>query len=561
MMQDRRVRASVISMAGNVVLVAIQVFVSWLSGSLAVAADALHSLSDLGVSSVVLLGILLRRRHEARGPSADPTRLHRLEAGIAYAVSLLILYSAYEIARVLLSRPAQPLKHLGVTVVGVLACILVTSFLSKLKLMVGRETGSAALVADGYHSRTDMLSSVAVLGVVMGDAVGVRLDVTVAGLIAALVVATGLELLVSATRALLTGTALRTDGLETWVHQRVDRAVASLPAGAGGRLPRPRRVAGVVVAGVAAVGLLSGLHVVEANQVGVRTRLGAVVDPALGPGLHLTLPWPLERVALARPGQVEAVEVGFRQGAAAGEARPDPEEALVLLGDESLVEVKLVVHYRVRSAVAALHRARSISETVRGLTEANLRGALCTERADDVLTGDRARVTARVRQGLQRDLDSLGLDVDIVAVLVTEAAPPPEVASSFRDVFSAREDQLRLLEQALAHQNQALPAARARGVAQLSDAEAEAEGLRARALGDAERFRLTALAQRDTRAVTGTRLFLETVEAGLAGKRKVIVNPRANHGGYHLWLFAPDRPPAATPAPAAPWAPPVEKPQ
>ncbi|MBI5543870.1 MAG: hypothetical protein HY901_08295, partial [Deltaproteobacteria bacterium] len=92
---------------------------------------------------------------------------------------------------------------------------------------------------------------------------------------------------------------------------------------------------------------------------------------------------------------------------------------------------------------------------------------------------------------------------------------------------------------------------RARGeqARRASEAQAYALERRIRAEGDARRFAEQALASRAAPELTGYRLYLETVEQGMAGMRKIVASPRANRGGYHLWLFAPDSPPALAPEP------------
>ncbi|MGI5864210.1 MAG: FtsH protease activity modulator HflK [Myxococcales bacterium] len=566
---DRRIRASLVSISADLVLIGTKAALAKLTGSLALAADAMHSLSDLAVSAVVLLGIGLRRRSEKKGePMA---RFRRLEAGIAYAVSLLILYAPYEIVTTLLRRPPQPLAQLPLAVVGLLVCIAIAYFISRLKLMVGSETGSPALTADGYHSRMDMLSSIAVLFAVMGDAIGIRLDPIVAAVIALLIGVTGVELFVSSVRALFAGSELKTDALDGWLHAKLGKLLGSrapsdgaprevLPWIASLRRLGGRRALSGGAAGALVLWAFSGTTLVRPGEIGVRTRFGAIVDARLEPGLHYRLPWPIETIKKTRPESIERVEVGFRvieKAPAADQATGQPpgqrtgilkvrEEAMVLSGDESLVDLNLVVHYRPRDPIAALYRAKEVSQIVRGLTESLVREVLATVPVDNVLTSERPKIMRALEEQLRREADGLELGIEVVSVLLRDAHPPAEVVSAFRDVFSAREDQLKLLEQAEAHRNQALPAARAGSAARIAEAQAYEVDKRLRATGDAQRFLLGAKAYRSAPAVTGYRLFIETAEAGLAGKKKIIANPEANRGGYHLWLFAPDNLPTST---------------
>ena len=132
---------------------------------------------------------------------------------------------------------------------------------------------------------------------------------------------------------------------------------------------------------------------------------------------------------------------------------------------------------------------------------------------------------------------------DDLGALVTEARPPTAVTQAFRDVFSAREDQIKALQQAEARRNDAIPKARAESVVYISEATSFALDKRLRAEGDAERFRLESAAWKLSPEVTSYRLFIETVEKGLANRKKIVANPRANFGGYQLWLFGPQQAP------------------
>jgi membrane protease subunit HflK len=60
------------------------------------------------------------------------------------------------------------------------------------------------------------------------------------------------------------------------------------------RLDSPRR--NKILLSVAVLWLLSGVYIVGASQQAVVTRFGAVVEPRVMPGIHIALPWPIDRV-------------------------------------------------------------------------------------------------------------------------------------------------------------------------------------------------------------------------------------------------------------------------
>lgn len=594
MSTDRRIRTSLLSIASDIVLISAKAGLGMVTGSMALKADAMHSASDLGISSVVLLGLLFRRHAEkASGRSADnrPARLCRIEAGLSYVIACLILYAPYDIVSTLLSRRDGAISHLGIGVAGILGCISLTWFIARLKLRVGKETGSAALIADGYHSSTDFFSSIAVLFAVMGDAIGVRIDPVVAALIALLIGVTGIELFVASTRALVKGEPLKTDDLGEWIasgvrwllHAPSREKPASGPEhgtssasvegpsvdaarkdACGGRveenregacaspscarrlslprLPPPRRVAPWLAVAAAIAWLLSGLVAIQPDEVGVRIRFGKVVGQPLQPGLHLALPRPIESVLRHRPGQVRRVEVGFRTSM---DGRVDRlfDESIVVAGDESVVDLNLAVHYTARDPLADLFRARSPDDMVRALAESSVREVMATKRSEMALADGQEAILREIRGRLSRDLDELGLGLSLVGVMLTDARPPSAVMPAFRDVFSAREDQLKVLQMAEAKRNESIPKARAESAAQMGEAASFALERRLHTEGDARRFALQAEGARAYPEVTAYRLFIETAEKGLAGHRKIVADPVANFGGYQLWLFGPTQPP------------------
>ena len=130
---DRRVRTSLFSIGTDIFLTCVKGILAAITGSVAILADAYHSFSDLIVSCTVLTGILLRRRQEQKAdsppaaesfPEADaessvastpptsttekPMPGYWIESVVAYFVSLVILYTAYEVvSRVVVARKAS----------------------------------------------------------------------------------------------------------------------------------------------------------------------------------------------------------------------------------------------------------------------------------------------------------------------------------------------------------------------------------------------------------------------------------------------------------------------
>jgi|GEM_PF-54979 len=601
-MLDRRVRTCLISIGTDIFLTSLKGTLAFFTGSLAILADAYHSFSDLVVSSTVLTGVLLRRRQERKAnepdagttsadagqiPGSEETSVgsssptgkleaapgYWIEAVVALFVAMLILYTAYEIvSKVIISPQPGEIKNIWVAVVGITACVAIAYLVSRFKILVGRETDSPALVADGYHSRMDMLTSFAVLLSLMGQWIGIRLDPVVAVLIAVMIAITGFNLFISSLLSFFrkSHVSIRTKwqtvfSLLDWAistaTERLFSRKISLPEVDIARF-HPKnwlswRLAIWFALLLFAGYLVSGVRTLQPYETGVRFRFGNIVDKHLEPGLHFALPWPFEKIHRVNAMEIYRCEVGFRTDPNLLRSvtgllwetkhqvpgyRKIYEESVAFSGDETLVDVSLVIHYRPLDAVDHLFRVCGIHEIIRGLLESCMREVLSDEISGRLMTDDRPLVLKRIREKISKDVERLGLGVEVVTLLCHDIHPPLDVVSAFRDVFSAREDQAKVVNQAESYRNQAIPKARAESQEKVADAVAFRIEKKLRAEGEAQKFLLTSQAYQETPLVTGYRLYMETIEQGLAGKKKYIADPaaEANLGGYQLWMLMPN---------------------
>jgi membrane protease subunit HflK len=114
--------------------------------------------------------------------------------------------------------------------------------------------------------------------------------------------------------------------------------------------------------------------------------------------------------------------------------------------------------------------------------------------------------------------------------------PPTEVAESFRDVASAREDNNTFINEALAYRSEIVPAARGEAVQTVQAAQAEKQRKIDLAAGESTRFVKRLTAYRSAPEVTRTRLYLEALEQVLPDINKFILDPSVETDSTELWL-------------------------
>jgi cation diffusion facilitator family transporter len=166
-------RALWVSLAGLGLTTVIQAAVVALSGSVALLGDTLHNAADALTAVPLAVAFVLGRRPPTRRYTYGYGRAEDL-AGVVIvltiaASSAVAAYTAIE--RLLHPRPVS---HLGAVAVAALAGFAGNELVARYRIRVGRRIGSAALVADGLHARTDGFTSLAVLAGAGGVALGWR---------------------------------------------------------------------------------------------------------------------------------------------------------------------------------------------------------------------------------------------------------------------------------------------------------------------------------------------------------------------------------------------------
>jgi len=188
------------SIGVNLILVGIKGFLGFLSGSVALIADAIHSTSDVISSVTVLAGIKISRRKSKNFPYG----LYKVENFVSLLSSVLIFMAGYKIVyAVFFEEQSLKTAYLPYAMAGVLLTMAITFVFSRYELRRGRELGSPSLIADAQHIRTDMLGSCVILTGLIGAWFGLNLDRIAALLLVLLILKAGFGILVDAVRVLL----------------------------------------------------------------------------------------------------------------------------------------------------------------------------------------------------------------------------------------------------------------------------------------------------------------------------------------------------------------------
>jgi membrane protease subunit HflK len=289
----------------------------------------------------------------------------------------------------------------------------------------------------------------------------------------------------------------------------------------------------VVVIAIVVLWLLNGFYTVAADEVGVVLRFGAY-NRTTQPGLNYHLPSPIEKVLTPSVTRVNRTEIGYRSAEGAltrgAATRQLPEEALMLTGDENIVDINFAVFWVIKDAKAYLFNIRAPDATVKSAAESAMREVIGETPIAQALAEGRGKIETDTHGLLQGILDAYGAGIEITQVQLQRVDPPGPVIDAFRDVQRALADREKLRNQAEAYRNDIVPKARGAAAAIKQEAEAYRQEIIARSQGDANRFTSVYNAFKAAQDVTLQRLYLETMEEVLKDSNKVIIDKSAQGG-------------------------------
>ena len=268
-----------------------------------------------------------------------------------------------------------------------------------------------------------------------------------------------------------------------------------------------------------------------------------------GPGLHWYPPAPIGTRNIEAVLETKTVEIGFRSQP----ARDVPVEALMITGDLNIVDIQMVVQYRIANLGDFLfsvgdpgdpdrdsREGRPDGRTLIDATESALRQVIGQRSIDDALTSGREAVQEDTKFLLQELVDDYESGLEILQVILQTVRPPDQVRDAFDDVVRARVDKESRINEALAYEQDRIPR-------ELGDAEQvvqAAEGFKAariaRARGEADRFTAILNEYEQSKEVTRQRLYLESIEQVLPNLTLYVFDPEAANGVLPLMQLGPD---------------------
>lgn len=287
---------------------------------------------------------------------------------------------------------------------------------------------------------------------------------------------------------------------------------------------------------------LSGITVVEPNEVALVLRFGSLQGAGTAqavhpPGLLFAPPKPFGeviRVPTRTVFEVELRQLHLPVDLAKGSPRrPDPRSfGHVLTGDRNVLHVAMVARYQIADPEAFVFAIEDPETVLSAVVAAEMVDATGRLPVDAVLTDGRADLIRSVMTDAQKRLDALEVGLALVNLELIDLTPPAHVKADFTAVQSASIEAETLVRQAEEYRTRTVPLARSERDTAVSDARATAATLLSSARGDAGAFRALADEYAQNPGIVRERLYREGVEEALADAKRVRFLPPPTGSRY-----------------------------
>jgi membrane protease subunit HflK len=177
---------------------------------------------------------------------------------------------------------------------------------------------------------------------------------------------------------------------------------------------------------------------VQSHERAVIRRFGRILETKPEQGLHIGLPWGIDRVDLAPVGRVRSITVG------AGDKDDTEDQAIppgqMLTGDHNLVNVQASINYKIRDKEPERYvlQADNVDAFVARAAESLLAEWIGGRKIDDVLRRGKADLPRFLHDHLHERLQQYELGIDIEHASITRLDPPSQVKEAFDKLAQAQ---------------------------------------------------------------------------------------------------------------------------
>jgi len=544
------VKASFLAIGADIFLVLLKYFLSKITGSALLAADALHSGGDLAITLTVLTSIIVNHSFKKNKWAKHA------EGIVALLISFVLIFGSFKVIFDVFEKEGVKYSFtsgipLVIAFLGIsIACAIAIS-MSHFKIKVGEKHNSIAFIAEGMHTYSDFFTSFGVWLTLFLGYFSIHIERVMTFIVGIFILRIGIKILIKAISffnlpELLSSYSkkklskkVQKSIKEIWerffqVFKKVGSTITQKIFFPDDWILKNKKK--LIFSNIFLVIILyigTGFYNILPFQTGVKLLFGEAVDMN-PPGLHFHLPKPFGNVIKVDTQVIARVESGFRTNWNYEGAEPEaylwefthtegrfskaPEEAIALTGDENLVDTNFICYYRIVDPIKYALNCENSHEIIRSLFCYEIHTVLAHYNLDALLTLHRGKIQRELIRNMKEEVKITPVGVEILNVFMREAHPPIEVVPEYRAVASAREQKNEITLKANAYANDLLPRSRGNAETDILQSYAFAAEKVDIAKGETKSFLLKNRNFSKYKSVNKIRLWWETVERAFKDK-------------------------------------------
>jgi len=353
-----------------------------------------------------------------------------------------IISVAVTFAVELFLKESQIIENISWAVAGQIIIIIGTFILYKYKTIIGKEEESESLIADGSHTKSDMLSSIGVLISLVGTLIGLNLDRSAAFIIFFLILYQGLETIGGAL-ILLTGKNSSSPFLYSFplIKYIIETSTKIKLYSKNNR----KKSIFLISIFVLIIYFIPGIYIVDESETAVKTFIGKIQEETINPGIHLEPLYFLSSVNIFNTEGINTMEYGFKfknksandvlinQWETVHNSRkysPNIIEEDLLTGDGSIININLIIEYKIDDPISYMTSTSEPKAILRLETGARLQKITGSMTLFTSLNDGRAFIESELKTQLNKSMKHIQSGLFIMDIHIFSIHPHLDTAVS-----------------------------------------------------------------------------------------------------------------------------------
>lgn len=271
----------------------------------------------------------------------------------------------------------------------------------------------------------------------------------------------------------------------------------------------------LIIIAILIYGGFNSYYILENAEQAVIERFGEKVKIVNSSGINFKLPF-IDKSYIVRTNEIRRMQYGFitESEATTKDAatyKDIPNESIALTKGSYLVNIGAIIQYQITNAGDYIYNVDDPKGTIKLAFESVVRRNLQNKDLNDALV-NKDTIATEITPDLIKKLNDYEAGITITDIKFTDVLVPEEVQFAYDDVNNAKNEKTEYLSKANKYKNDKIPQARAKAFEIIEEAKGYKASVLGQAKGDIAKFNQVVEKYKNSKQVTRTRMYLDTMQ-------------------------------------------------